>query len=267
MPRIQALAQSVAHRPGVIAVAMGPDALLVEPDSALVLRLDGRARLIWDLLDGQSSVRQIAHEIAEVYRAPVDVVEADVLEVVARLLEAGLVRTPIEGSPTGTATTSDHHTEVSGVSGAVSGLDSERGVPLVLAAGQSACYQSFSAREWDGINAIRTGDVVLGVRSNNAATRAAVQAALSPWLVDGFDVDANFSVRGPSPDDPSGRASLALVHRDCALVGRHRLLSDALDQLLVEIAAAADEIRPCGRAWVRTAVVVDDAGRAVLIPT
>lgn len=72
-------------------VADESEVLVISDHDGLSLQLNDTAAVVWQCLDGSSSVRAISADIAEVYRAPVDAVTSDVLVLVAQLGALGLL--------------------------------------------------------------------------------------------------------------------------------------------------------------------------------
>lgn len=70
-----------------------------DPETGRVARLDGIASMVWACLDGESTLGQVADDLAAAFAAPADVVQPDVAVLVARLCALGLV---VEAGPAGT---------------------------------------------------------------------------------------------------------------------------------------------------------------------
>ena len=67
------------------------EALLVNPTAGHIFPLDGVGTRIWELIDGERTVGQIARQITEEFEADVATVERDVEEFAGRLAAEGLV--------------------------------------------------------------------------------------------------------------------------------------------------------------------------------
>jgi hypothetical protein len=72
------------------------DYLLLDLDSGDYYGLGPVGGLIWERLDGQSQLAVIAQEVAETFGVAAQTAEADLLEFVGALVDAGLARTVVE---------------------------------------------------------------------------------------------------------------------------------------------------------------------------
>lgn len=214
---------------GLTTVKVGTEALVHHPGTGQLHRLDPTASVIWDLLDGTAPLEQLVEDLAEAFAAPADVVLGDLHALIDQLLRDGLIveaaarrvdRAAADGAPR-------NQPEVPARSDTA---------PRIVAVERSRCYNASAGLGWVATDAIQVGRLILGVRSDSASTRDAVRSALSPWLVNGYEVDANFSVRGAAESAPGVPWSPARLLRGCTFIGRHRDLAGAMDQLLAEIA-------------------------------
>lgn len=79
------------RRDGVLAQTAGDTVLLLTGDTGEYYTLNDVGGRIWELTDGVRTVAEIAAVLVEEYEAPLDVIEADALEVLDELAGEGLV--------------------------------------------------------------------------------------------------------------------------------------------------------------------------------
>ena len=79
-------------RDDVAMVSVGQEAVLYEQESGDLHRLDLIGTVICQLFDGDTSLTDLAGELAEAFNAQRDVVEADVLALTRELGRKGLLR-------------------------------------------------------------------------------------------------------------------------------------------------------------------------------
>jgi hypothetical protein len=79
------------RRDGVLAQTAGDTVLLLTGDTGEYFTLNDVGGRIWELADGTRTVTDIAAVIGAEYEAPLDVIEADTLEVLGELAGEGLV--------------------------------------------------------------------------------------------------------------------------------------------------------------------------------
>lgn len=78
-------------RADVLELDMGDGFILYNHDSSLVHHLNPTAAIVWQLCEGEASVRQLSEEIALEYGVTVDNVEMQVVTLVAELDALGLL--------------------------------------------------------------------------------------------------------------------------------------------------------------------------------
>lgn len=83
----------------VLELDMGDGLILYNHDSNLVHHLNQSATLVWHLCDGEATVGQLGHEIAEEYRLKVDNVQMEIAALIAELDALGLVEDTRAASP------------------------------------------------------------------------------------------------------------------------------------------------------------------------
>jgi hypothetical protein len=83
-------------REGVELVALADEAVLFEPDSGQLHQLDQIATLVCSCFDGESSITALVDDLAAGFAADREVIEEDVLALMRRLGELGLL-TGVQG--------------------------------------------------------------------------------------------------------------------------------------------------------------------------
>lgn len=79
------------RRAGVVPVRIDAELLIVDEPEAGLHHLDPVATALWDRLDGDRSLVEIAEDLAAAYGAPLSTVLADVTSLVETLRAQGLV--------------------------------------------------------------------------------------------------------------------------------------------------------------------------------
>jgi hypothetical protein len=79
------------RRSDVLAQTAGDTVILLTPDSGEYFTLNEVGGRIWELADGSRSVAEIVAVLVDEYEAPLDEIQADALDVLGELAEAGLV--------------------------------------------------------------------------------------------------------------------------------------------------------------------------------
>lgn len=86
-------------RPQVTLVPVADEAIIYDEESGALHQLDAVATSVCALLDGEASIGAAVERLTEMYGAEPDVIEADVITLVGRLEQLGLVR--LRGVPAG----------------------------------------------------------------------------------------------------------------------------------------------------------------------
>lgn len=85
-------------RGGVAAAELDGEVAVYDPETELLHLLDAPAAAVWQRLDGQATLAEVAAELAVRAAARADVVEHDVADLLHRLHDLGLVeQTGVEG--------------------------------------------------------------------------------------------------------------------------------------------------------------------------
>lgn len=224
-------------------------------------RLDPRAALVWQLLDGTATVRETAAEIADAVGADPGQVTADVATLVRDLIDLNLV---VEHGSTAGQRRPRGSTDEAGDDDASEDDPARTPPDGVIRMRRSPCYAALEAEGWHATDAVTAGPFVVGIRTSDEAARAAVRARFAQILNPNTEVDPNFSLRPAVAAAPGQPAQLAQVYAGCSLVGRYRTTEAALTQLARELqATAATAI--ADRPWfLGSVLLVED--RVVLAP-
>jgi hypothetical protein len=194
--------------PDVEMVAVESEALLYYPERDVRVALNANAALIWTVLDSESSVGEIAADLAEHFSVPFETMVADVSAAVLDFHARGMVYDAREPR------TAPAHAEVA--------------IARRLAA------SDFPLGD-DGIVAVQVGNEVIGVRSNDADALALLRGALSPVVVNQPSAIPRLSLL-VTPD--RGRiAGLSFLYRDDELVFRSASRGRALRATLAHVDA------------------------------
>jgi hypothetical protein len=81
-----------AHSPDVVAQVVRGEAILVLAEQNKVKVLNELGTRIWEMVDGQQSIRQIAARLCQEYEVDLSQAEQDTLEFLAELNERGLLQ-------------------------------------------------------------------------------------------------------------------------------------------------------------------------------
>jgi hypothetical protein len=81
-----------AHSPDVVAQVVRGEAILVLAEQNKVKVLNELGTRIWEMVDGQQSIRQIAARLCEEYEVDLSQAEQDTLEFLAELDGRGLLQ-------------------------------------------------------------------------------------------------------------------------------------------------------------------------------
>lgn len=81
-----------AHSPDVVAQVVRGEAILVLAERNKVKVLNELGTRIWEMVDGQQSIRQIAARLCQEYEVDLSQAEQDTLEFLAELDERGLLQ-------------------------------------------------------------------------------------------------------------------------------------------------------------------------------
>jgi hypothetical protein len=227
-------------------------------------RLDPRATLVWQLLDGTATVRQTASDIAEAVGADPRQVTSDVAALVGDLRDLNLVVTAASRPARRRARASADGDADGGADDASEADPATYQTGGVLTMKRTPCSVALEAEGWHATDAVRAGPYVVGIRTSDEATRAAVHARFASLLDPETVADANFSLRPATSAARGQTAQLAQVYAGCSLVGRHRTTTEALSQLARELQATG-AIGDTDRPWFLGSVVIVD-GDAVLAP-
>jgi hypothetical protein len=82
-----------ARRGAITCVEFDGEAVLLAPDNRVAHHLDPVGTLVWQLLDGNATIAELARDLAEAFCADPAVVESDVLALCRQLDGQGLLTT------------------------------------------------------------------------------------------------------------------------------------------------------------------------------
>jgi len=89
------MSDPVGHQaPTVSSEELGDDLSLFDSASGTAIALNGTARDIWSLVDGEASFDEIVATLARAYRVEPSAIEDDVRVALDRLVDAGFVIRP-----------------------------------------------------------------------------------------------------------------------------------------------------------------------------
>lgn len=81
-----------APRPGLETIPQDDGSIdLADPISGAVVQLDALGVVVWQLYDGTTAISDLAHELAESFSAPVDVVKTDLMKMTRDLAHQGML--------------------------------------------------------------------------------------------------------------------------------------------------------------------------------
>ncbi len=67
------------------------ETIVVEPEESVMHALTGVGPFLWERMDGQTSLGQLAEALCERYEVELEEAQGDVLEFASKLLESGLL--------------------------------------------------------------------------------------------------------------------------------------------------------------------------------
>lgn len=83
--------------PGVVSRETGEELVVVLPEQGRFLVLNHTGSQIWELADGQRTLRNISQKVVETWKVAPARAEADVLRLAGRLVERGALVVPEVG--------------------------------------------------------------------------------------------------------------------------------------------------------------------------
>ena len=181
-----------APDPAVETVEVESEALLYYPHRTTRVAVNPSGALIWACLDGESTLGEIAADLAESFSAPFETMLADVTAAVSDFVDPGHgLRRPASTEPRSSETS--------------------------LGVARPLADSDFPLGD-EGTLAVQIGGEVVGVRSNDPAVLALLRGALAPVVVDEARATPRLSLL-VTPD--RGRiAGLCYLYRDDDLVFR-----------------------------------------------
>jgi hypothetical protein len=217
----------VAYRPAsrLTVVPVADEAAVYDRRNNKLHRLDPIATVVWSRLDGVTTTAALSKALAQEFGAPADQVTRDVVALLERLLDEGLV---VDAD----VDADDESTEEAGDDEEPDpAADEIRAVPVR----ETMCFDAVTALGWYATDSLVIAGHRLGVRFSDELSRKSVEALVpGAWGDSTGSVDANLSVR--SPQDTDTGLDLGRVYAECTLVGRGRTVDALLDRVRREAA-------------------------------
>lgn len=223
-------------------VDVDDEVVLCVPETGRTHHLNSIATAVWTCLDGETTLRELAHDIAAVSEWERDGVEADLLQVVRGFGRQGLLAGPTSASQAPVA----------------SAPDGERS-PRFVRVPPGACTMR-NDLNWAGTRAVLAGRYLLGVRSATPELDRLVGHVLAEHLVPDAEAPPNYSLRMASTD---GVRHHRMFYK-CETSVRTRSLQRLLRAVCTYLAGHVDEDE--ATTVQVDAVVLSYDGMAILLP-
>ena len=257
--------QFVPRRRGdVICEELDGEAVIWDPCATSLYVLNPSATVVWNSIDGFTTVDSLARELGEVFGIDNSRMELDVLQVVRDFGEQGLLvgfageaPSPVEPAKTYGVETPD-----------VPASASERGgLPRLLPQSATGCSaQALDRLGWAGIATLQFGDWLVNLRANSQPALDAVEAYLSRYVVPTVEGACQYSVvlHGDEQDAGSVGRPLSILYRGTCAAFRSQYPAEVLFALSMYLAEHADSHMEPLRA--RSTILVGDDGQVHLLP-
>ena|GEM_PF-1831206 len=251
-------------RDDLVLLPIDGEAVVYDPVTQQLHRLNPQSWLVWQLLDGAHDLATTAREIAEGLGVANDTVVDDVVVLVRKLWSNQLIEGSLqEVVPEPRAHDSDEDLEspdeVDDLSRHLD--DYWSWMPI------TACVESVTRLGWGATDAIQVAGRGIGIRANDAQTMEQVRQLFQQYLVtDSEGALPNLSIRGSGPMEVGMGREFARLYAECTLVSRSHALQDVLAALVREVevlTAVRDNNQP---RLVGSAFLVKGKG-VVLAPT
>jgi Coenzyme PQQ synthesis protein D (PqqD) len=182
--------------PGVAVhmVEVDGEAVLLDEATTRLHSLNSTATLVWQCLDGHSTLTEIAADLAEAFGADLEAVRADVVAIVEHFAEEGL----LEGT---------------GADDSVAGTDLAPASPS-LTAPCNPCVDRHFAPETTHATVYDVDGTRMRVRANDAAVGQALRALVPSYVVDPEMTDVSTVVSLRVMPREAGTRDHHLVYRD-----------------------------------------------------
>jgi hypothetical protein len=235
------LAASPQRRRSLAHVEVDDEVVLCVPETGRTHHLNPVATAVWSCLDGQTTLRELAYDIAAASTWERESVEDDLVEVVRGFGRQGLLAEP----------TPAHRRPVPPVA--------EHGRPRFVRVPPGKCTMR-NDLDWAGTRAVLAGRYVIGVRSATPELDRLVGHVLGQHLMPDAAAPPNLSLRTASSD---GVRSHRMFHK-CETTVRTRSLQRLLRAVCAHLDAHADEDDTTTVQVDAVALTLD--GLAILLP-
>jgi hypothetical protein len=236
------LAARPRRRREVARVEVDDEVVLCVPETGRTYHLNPVATAVWTCLDGETTLRELAHDIAAGSTWERNSVEADLVEVVRRFGRQGLLADPRSDSD-----------------GPIAPVAEPKGPPAFVRVPPGACTMR-NDLDWAATTTVRVGRYLLGVRSATPELDRLVGHVLAEHLMPDAEAPPNYSLRTASTDG-------VRYHRmfyKCETAVRTRSLQRLLRAVCTYLAGHADE--DDATTVQVDAVVLTYDGMAVVLP-
>lgn len=240
----------------VITVPVGDEAIVVDDATGQMHLLNPTGALVWQLLDGGTSVDELCTDLAEAFGAPRSTVVADVAALVQALLDSRFLVAPGYELPVADL-----------VSCSCGDTHPPEDIPLERITGNPCLHAEFPLG-LAGEMAVAVMGVPVVLRANELPAVARLADRCAPWLVDHPGTEPAISLAVGASE--GRRRGAHIVHREGILVRATHSLDTALDTVVAlarTFAPAPDDavplhVRPLERDG--SVVLVSDGFRDVL---
>jgi hypothetical protein len=249
----------VARNPRLSTAEIEGETILYDEDSDALHVLDPVATVVWNLLDGQTSLRDACTDLADAFDTDRVRIEADVLILVSELAERGMLTPPASATATGAG-----EGRPQAGTEAIGSVDSPSDQPRFKAVAQTACLESFNrSAAWLDTATYRLGGFDIGVRSDRPEVAALLPAALAAVHQPEIEgAPPNFTL---AVDTANRDGGVHRLYESCTLIDRERAAGRIVARLLRRLDAISWQDRNDIVA-IAGCVLTDGDGRAVIGP-
>lgn len=223
-------------RADLVRVAVGGQLVVVDRPHQQPHLLDPVAALVFEALDGDGTVEELAQDLAGIVKGDPAAIEADVLALAHELVVRRLAVDASTGSREESATlTPLSHPLLPGWYDVMLPRVEETPTTRYLHFRRDVCVEPIEDLDWLETIALGIGPFHVGLRTNAAEVDALLKRLFGTHLVDDPEVPANFSLYAGEPGEGSLRYGMHRLYeglrRVCSSLGLPFLVS-VLDQRL-----------------------------------